>query len=152
MASFLLPYGTGQTCGVLRILLSQPVFAIKTCSSFKVAIGLLVASLMSLLLAWSSSLEGWPDLGKVLVVPYAFHFLIIVLTVRQGIFKAFEIYLYPSPDLCLSTTSSQRSFESSLVLIVESLLWKPSKENLQEQLILFWNNQNHYNLTQLEAN
>ena len=43
----------------------------------------LVASLISLLLAWSSSLEGWPDLGRVLVVPYAFHFLMIVLAVLQ---------------------------------------------------------------------
>ena len=41
-----------------------PFFAIKTCSSFKVAIGLLVASLISLLLAGSSSLEGQPDLGS----------------------------------------------------------------------------------------
>ena len=55
---------------------------------------------------WSSSLKGWPDLGRVLVVPFAFHFLIIALTVLQGIFKAFEIFLYPYPDLCLSTTLS----------------------------------------------
>ena len=69
------------------------IFTIKACSSFKIAIGLLVASLINLLLAWSSSLEGQPDLGRVLVVPYAFHFLMIVLTVLQGIFKAFEIFL-----------------------------------------------------------
>ena len=37
-----------------------PVFAIKTCNSFKVAIGLLVTSLISLLLAWSSSMEEQP--------------------------------------------------------------------------------------------
>ena len=95
---------------------------LKACSSFKVAIDLLVASLISLLLTCSSILEGRPDLGRVLVVPYAFHFLMIVLTVFQGIFKAFEIFLYPSPDVCLSTTLSSRSFESSLVLMVESLL------------------------------
>ena len=125
-----------------------PVFAMKECSSFKLAIGLLVASLISLL-AWSSTLKGRPDLGRVLVVPYALHFLMIVLTVLQGIFKAFEIFLYPSPNLCFSTTLSQRSFESSLVLMVESLLWNalPSRGNLQEQLILFWNDQN-----QVEAN
>ena len=114
-----------------------PVYAIKACSSFKVAIGHLVVSLISLLLAWSSSLEGWPDLGRVFMVPYAFHFLMIVLTVLQGIIKAFEIFLYPSPDLCLNTTLFRRSFESSLVLMVESLLWnaRPSRGNLQEQLI-----------------
>ncbi len=28
------------------------------------------------------------------MVAYAFHFLMIVLTVLQGIFKAFEIFLY----------------------------------------------------------
>ena len=130
------------------------VFTIKACSTFKVAIGLLVASLISLLLAWSSSLERRPDLGRVLVVSYAFHFLMIVLTVLQGIFKASEMFLYPAPDLCLSTTLSQRSFESYLVIMVESLLWNalPSRGNLQEQLVLFWNNQNHYNLTQVEAN
>ena len=68
------------------------VFAIKACYTFKVALGLLVASLISVLLGWSSSWEGLPDLGRVLVVPYAFHFLMIVLTVLQGIFKAFEIF------------------------------------------------------------
>ena len=118
-----------------------PVFSIKTCSSFKVAIGLLVASLVSLLLAWSSSLEGRSDLGRVLVVPYTFHFLMIALTVLQGIFKAFKIFFYPSTDLCVSTTLSRRSFESSLVFMVESLQGNalPSRGNLQEQLILFWN-------------
>ena len=35
-----------------------------------------------------------------------------------------------------------------------NLVWNalPSKGNLEEQLILFWNNHNHYNLTQVEAN
>ena len=92
------------------------------CSSFKVAIGLLVASLISLLLACSSSLEGRPDIGRVVVVPYTFHFLMIVLTVLQGIFKVFEIILYPSHDLHFSTILSWRSFENSLVLMAESLL------------------------------
>ena len=59
-----------------------------------------------------------------------------------------------STDLCLSTTLSWRSSETSLVLRVASLLWNspPSQGNRQEQLILFWNNQNHYNLTRVEAN
>ena len=51
-----------------------------------------LASLINLLLAWSSSLEGWPDLGRVLVVPYIFHFLMTILTVLQGILKVFEIF------------------------------------------------------------
>ena len=131
-----------------------PFFAIKSCSSFKVGIGLLVAFLISLLLGWSSNLEGGPDLSWIVVVSCAFHFLMNVFTVLQRIFKAFELFLYPSPDLCLSTTLSWMSFESSLVLMVESLLWNalPSRGNLQEQLILFWNNQNHYTLTQVETN
>ena len=62
---------------------------IKACSSFKVANGLLVASLISLILTCSSSSEGRPDLGRVLVVPFAFRFLMIVLTVLQGLSKAF---------------------------------------------------------------
>ena len=102
-----------------------------------------MASLISLVLPWSSSLEGRPDLGRVLVVLYSFHFLMIVLTVLQGIFKSFKIFFIPSPHLCLSTTLSQRSFESSLVLMVGFSLWNAlhSKENLQEQLIIFRNNQ-----------
>ena len=129
------------------------VFAIKACSSFKVAIGFLVASLISLLLAWSSSLEGQPDLSRVLLVPYTFYFLMMVLTMLQRISMAFEILLSQSPDLCLSTTLSWSSFESSLVLMVDFLLWNAwhSRGNLHEQLIFFWNNQNHHNLTQVEA-
>ena len=98
-----------------------------------------MASLISLLLAWSSSLEGRPDLGRVLVVPYPFYFFMIVLTVLQGIFKAFQIFVYPSPNLCFSTTLSQRSFESSLVLMVESLLWNAllSRGSLQKELITY---------------
>ena len=64
------------------------LFATKACGSFKLPL----ASLISFLLAWSSSLDGLPDRGRVLVVPYAFHFLMIVLTVLQGIFKAFEVF------------------------------------------------------------
>ena len=159
LASFLPPHRNRpdlwSAWDIIVMCTQCPVFAIKAaCSFFKVANGLLVASLISLLLAWSSSLEGRSDIGRVLVVPYTFHFLMIVLTVLQGIFKAFEIFLYPSPDLCLSSPLSWRSFESSLVLMVESLLWNalPSRWNLQEQLILFWNNKKLCNLTQEEAN
>ena len=58
------------------------------CSSFKVAIGFLVASLISLLLAWSSSLEGRPDLGRVLVVPYAFLLLLLSGRIRDRVHNA----------------------------------------------------------------
>ena len=74
-----------------------PGFTIKVCT-ISVTIGFLLTSLISLL-AWSSSLERWPDLGRVLVGSYAFHFLMIVLTVLQGIFKAFEIF-YTHPLIC----------------------------------------------------
>ena len=75
-----------------------PVFAIKACSncsSFKVASGLSDQSPPCLVIQFGV----WPDLGRVLVVPYTFHFLMIVLTVLQGIFKAFEIFLY-HPLMC----------------------------------------------------
>lgn len=54
-----------------------------TRSSFKGAFGLLLASLISLLLARSSSLEELPDLGRVFVVRYTFHFLIIDLIFKD---------------------------------------------------------------------
>ena len=109
----------------------------KACSSFNVAIGLLVASLISLVLAWSSSLEGRPDLGRVLMVPDAFHFLMIVLTVLQGILKAFEIFFYTHPLICALPQLYPRGLLK--VLIIESLLLNalPSRGILQEQLILF---------------
>ena len=42
-------------------------------------------------------------------------------TVLRGIISAFEIFLYPSPALCLSTTLSLTYFESSLVFMVALL-------------------------------
>lgn len=39
------------------------------------------------------------------VVSYTFHFVMMVLTVLPGIFKALEIFLYPSPDVDLHTNS-----------------------------------------------
>ncbi len=73
-------------------------------------------------LSWSSSSDGLdPGFGRLWEVPYPFHFLMMVLTVLQGIFKALEIFLYPSPDVYLYTTLSQTCFGRSLELILLSL-------------------------------
>ena len=122
-----------SACDIVVACTQWPVFAVKACSSFKVAIGLLVASLISHLLAWTSSLKGRPDLGRVLVVPYTFYFLRLC---SKEYSRPLKFFLYPSPDLSISSTLFRRSFESSLVLMVESL---SSRGNLQEQPILFWN-------------
>ncbi|MGH0162785.1 UNVERIFIED_CONTAM: hypothetical protein FKN15_053373 [Acipenser sinensis] len=42
----------------------------------------------------------------------------VAFTVLRGIISAFEMFLYPSPALCLSTTLSLTCFESSLVFMV----------------------------------
>ena len=102
MASFLPPDHTGQTCGVLGMLLSHALSDLSFPSRHVALSKLSMASwwpLISLLFAWSSILEGLSDLSRVLVVPYSFHFLIIALTVLQGIFKAFEIF-YTHPLIC----------------------------------------------------
>ena len=65
------------------------------CSS-KVIFGLIVASLIDALLAWSVSFGGRPSLGKFVVVQYSFNFLIMDLMVLRGMFKVSDIfYLYP---------------------------------------------------------
>ncbi|KAJ8404132.1 hypothetical protein AAFF_G00344820 [Aldrovandia affinis] len=78
-----------------------------------VATGFLVTSLTKAFLAWLLSLAGWPALRRVMVVPNVFHFTMMEPTVLLGTFNALEMFLYPSPDLCLNTILSQRSIESS---------------------------------------
>lgn len=63
------------------------------CSSFKEAVGLMVSSRARILFAQLLILEGRPDLGRVSVVPYTFHFLMIDLTVPNGILNVWEIFL-----------------------------------------------------------
>ena len=45
------------------------------CRSFGGVFGLVVASLIYALLAWSVSFGGRPSLGRFVVVPYSFHFI-----------------------------------------------------------------------------
>ena len=59
------------------------------------------------------SLAGRPGLGSFLVVPNFFHLRIRVSTVLFGTCKAAEIFLYPSPDLCLDTIMFLRSADNS---------------------------------------
>ncbi|MBN3287792.1 CP2K1 protein, partial [Polyodon spathula] len=80
----------------------SPISAIERCTSFRVVIGLLVAFLTNALLTRLLSLGGRPALSRFWVVPYAFHFLKINLTVLQGIFSAFEMFLTP-PLISIST-------------------------------------------------
>ena len=66
---------------------------VELCSSFRVIFGLLVASLINALLAWSVNFGGRPSLGRFVVVPYSFHFFILDLMVLCGMFKVSEIFL-----------------------------------------------------------
>ena len=70
-----------------------PISAVELCSSFRVIFGLLVASLNNTLLAWSVSFDGRPSLGRFVVVPYSFNFLIMDLMVLSGMFKFSDIFL-----------------------------------------------------------
>ena len=80
-----------RICDIVVTCTQWPLFVINSCNCFRVAVGLLVASLTSFLLALSSSLERRPDPGRVCVVPNTFHFLIIDFTVLLGINKAFKM-------------------------------------------------------------
>ena len=62
------------------------------CGSFRVIFDLFFTSLISALLAWSVSFGGQPSLGRFVVVPYSFHFLIMVLMVLCGMFKVLDIF------------------------------------------------------------
>ncbi len=53
-------------------------------------------------------------LGRFTAVPYSFHFLIVDLTVLQGIFNDLEVFLYPSPALCFSITIHFHCLESAI--------------------------------------
>ncbi|MBN3319508.1 DMBT1 protein, partial [Atractosteus spatula] len=56
--------------------------------------------------------------NPVLVVLCLPHWLIIHLTVFRGILSAFEIFLYPLPDLCLSTTLFLSCCGSSFIFML----------------------------------
>ena len=71
----------------------NPISAVELCSSFRVIFGLFVASLINALLAWSMSFGGRPSLGRFVVVPYSFYFLIMGLMVLRGMFKVSDIFI-----------------------------------------------------------
>ncbi|KAI3354616.1 hypothetical protein L3Q82_019120 [Scortum barcoo] len=88
-------------------------------SSDRVTIGFLVTSLTKALFPRSLSLDGRPALGRVLVVLNFFHLWMMEATVLIGTFKAAEIFLYPSPDLCLETDLSLRSTDNSFDFMLD---------------------------------
>ena len=69
-----------------------PISVVELCSSFRVIFGLIVASLMNAVLAWFVSFGGRPSLGRFVVVPYSFNFLIMDLMVLRGMFKVSYIF------------------------------------------------------------
>ena len=101
-----------------------PISAVELCSSFRVIFGLFVASLINALLALSVSFGGRPSLGRCVVEPYSFHFLIMDLMLH-GMFKVSNIFLNPNPYLYFSTTLSMTCLERSLVFIVLLAWWCP---------------------------
>ena len=82
-------------------------------SSHRVTRGFLVTSLTRALLPQSLSLDGQPALGRVLVDSNFINLQMMEATVLIGSFKAAEMFLYPSPDLCLETILSRRSIINS---------------------------------------
>lgn len=107
---------------VVVLWTESPTSAVDLCSSSRVIMGLLAASLISLLLVWAESLEGRPGLGRFAVVWYSFHFNIIACTVLLGMFKAWEIFLYPNPALNFFTTVSRTCLVCSLFFVMLSAL------------------------------
>ena len=95
-----------------------PISAVKLCSSFRVIVGLFVASLINALLAWSVSFGRQPSLGRFVVVPYSVNFLTMNLMVYCQMFKVSDIFFYNPTLIGTSTTLSLTCLESSLFFIV----------------------------------
>jgi hypothetical protein len=66
---------------------------VELCSSFRVIFGLFVAPLINAFLAWSVNFGGQPSLGRFVVVPYSFNFLLMDLMVLRGMFKVSDSFL-----------------------------------------------------------
>ena len=101
------------------------------------------------------SLDGWPALGSILVVPNFFHLRMMEATVFLGTFNAVEIFWYPSPDLYLDTILSRSSYVQYLRLhgLVLSLtctcqLW----DLIQTGVCLSKSLSNQLNLPQVDSN
>jgi hypothetical protein len=62
-----------------------------------VILGLFVASLINVPLAWSVSFGGRPSLGRFAVVPYSFHSLIMDLMVLCEMFKDVQKKIITQP-------------------------------------------------------
>ncbi len=99
-------------------------------------IAFLVTSLTKALLPQLLSLAGRPALGRVLVVPNFFHLQRMEATVLIGTFNAADIFLYPSPDLCLDTILSRRSTDNCLVCALKCTV---NSKTLYRQVCAFPN-------------
>ena len=124
-----------QLCGVYGLKWSYGQILQSPLWSFAAHSGLSLVSLLPLinaLLAWSVSFCGRPSLGRFVVVPYCFHFLIMDLMVLCGMFKVSDLFLEPNPDLYFSTTLSLTCLESSLVFMVPLAWWSPLLSGVAE--------------------
>ena len=74
-----------------------PISAVELCGSFRVFFGLFDASLINALHALSVSFGGQHSLGRFVVVPYYFNFLIMDLMVLCGMFKVSGIFFIAQP-------------------------------------------------------
>ena len=128
-------------------------FAIKACSSFKVAIGLLMAFDQCppcLVIHFGGMAWSRPDLGGTIHLRLINDCLDFAPRDIQGLRNMF----YTHHLICAFPQLYPRGLLKAPWVSWLSLLWNslPSRGNLQEQLIVFWNNQNRCNLTQVEAN
>ena len=99
------------------LLEGYPIFIEEFWSTIRVTIGFLVTSLTKALRPRLRSWAGRPALGRVLVVPKLFHLRMMEATVLLGTFNAAEMFLYPSPDLCLYTILFQSTMGNSFNLM-----------------------------------
>ncbi|XP_070398413.1 uncharacterized protein [Nothobranchius furzeri] len=108
-------------CSVLLIVAFITVVP-ALCRSFtrspRVVLGFLLTVLMIILTPRDEILRGAPDRGRLSVVLYVFHFLIIAPTVDFFTPSCLPIVDSPFPVWCRSTILFLVSFESSLVLAI----------------------------------
>ena len=132
----------------------SPILAKELCSSVWVVIRFSVTQLSKVLVAQLLSLVGWPAQGRVWVVPYSSHFLMMELTVLLGTFNTLEFFLYPSQDRCFLTIISWISTDSSLDFMVEFLLWHElsTVEPYIERCVSFLIMSNQLNWSQVDSN
>ena len=71
----------------------NPILDIEPCRSFKVIVGFTVTSRSSFLIAWLLSLDGRLDLGRVLVVWYVLHYLMMDFTILKGMMSDWNVLI-----------------------------------------------------------